>query len=322
MASSRVSSSSSRGPSWSHEEILALIRVWSDQSIQDLLRRATRTADIYKKISEELELQAGHKRTPKQCKDKLKNLRQFYKDIKDGHEKSGYNSDNWPYFEMIDAVLGDRPATRPPVVVDTTLPSDSNGSDLHNSTSTSDNSRGDEDVPLPTAEDSGDEGDDLEEQDLEDTQEEQSSSGTAISNLRQQRSREPLSRSTPASKRQKKTGIERALSSFTESFLEHQMEMEERMMKMEDRRRKEDMDRMERMRKDDCDHELRLFQMLAMGQPMSSPPQFFMPSTHPPVSIAIPESQPVHSYPPVFPYSSTSTPPTPEQTDHSYMHTQ
>ena len=94
------------------------------------------------------------------------------------------------------------------------------------------------------------------------------------------------------------------------------------MMKMEDRRRKEDMDRMERMRKDNRDHELRLFQMLVMGQPMNSPPQFFMPSTHPPVSIAIPESQPVHPYPPVVPYSSTLTPPTPEQTDHSYMHTQ
>ena len=93
--------------------------------------------------------------------------------------------------------------------MDTTLPSDSNGSDLHNSTSISDNSHGDEDILLPTAEDSGDEGDDLKEQDLEDTQEEQSSSGTAISNLRQQRSREPSSRSTLACKRQKKTGIER-----------------------------------------------------------------------------------------------------------------
>jgi hypothetical protein len=90
MASSRASSSNIRGPSWSHEEILALIRVWSDQSIQSLL---------------------GDQRTPKQCKDKLKNLKQFYKDVKDGHERSGYSRDNWPYFELIDAVMGDRPAT-------------------------------------------------------------------------------------------------------------------------------------------------------------------------------------------------------------------
>ena len=41
--------------------------------------------------------------------------------MKDGYERSGYNRDNWPYFELIDAILGDRPATRPPVVVDTTI---------------------------------------------------------------------------------------------------------------------------------------------------------------------------------------------------------
>ena len=29
----------------------------------------------------------------------------------------------WPYYDLIDTVLGDRPATRPPVVIDTTLQS-------------------------------------------------------------------------------------------------------------------------------------------------------------------------------------------------------
>ena len=136
MASSCASSSNIRGPSWSHDKILALIRVWSDQSIQGLLGdNPTRTADIYKKIEEGLEREAGYQRTPKQCKDKLKNLKQFYKDVKDGHKRSGYNRDNWPYFELIDAILGDRPATRPPVVVDTTIRAVSDGSPEQRSTS-------------------------------------------------------------------------------------------------------------------------------------------------------------------------------------------
>ena len=97
---------SSRAPSWSHEEILALIRIWSDQSIQDRLDGATRIADINKRIAEKLEQEGGFHRSPKQCKDKLKNLRQFYKDIKDGHSRSGCNRDNWPYFDSMDAVLG------------------------------------------------------------------------------------------------------------------------------------------------------------------------------------------------------------------------
>ena len=62
---------SSRAPSWSYEEILASIRVLSDQSIQDMLDGATRTADIYRRI------------------------RQFYKELKDGHERSAFNWDKW-----------------------------------------------------------------------------------------------------------------------------------------------------------------------------------------------------------------------------------
>ena len=51
------------------------------------------------------------------CKDK--NLRQFYKDLKDGHSKSGHNRDTWPYFELMDSVFGDRPLNRPRALLDT-----------------------------------------------------------------------------------------------------------------------------------------------------------------------------------------------------------
>ena len=68
--------SSGRGQTWGHEEILVLIR----------------TCNFYKRIVQAL-AKAGYERSWKQCKDKLKNLRQFYKDLKDGHSKSGHDRD-------------------------------------------------------------------------------------------------------------------------------------------------------------------------------------------------------------------------------------
>ena len=215
MASSRASSSTIRGPSWSHDEILALIRVWSDQSIQGLLGdNPTRTADIYKKIAEGLEREAGYQRTPKQCKDKLKNLKQFYKDVKDGHERSGYNRDNWPYFELIDAILGDRPATRPPVVVDTTIQAVSDGSPEQRSTSSTSRSTARSNssvdvIPPVDCEDCGGDIDDIE--DGVEEQEEGAEEGqptTSGTTAGQRRS--SSARGLPTSKRAKKTGIERA----------------------------------------------------------------------------------------------------------------
>ena len=83
--------------------------------------KSERHTETYKKITDEV-MQAGFSRTKKQVTDKIKNLRQFYKDIKDGHERMGYDRDTWPYFELIDVGLRDRPFTRPQHVIDTTEP--------------------------------------------------------------------------------------------------------------------------------------------------------------------------------------------------------
>ena len=56
----------------------------------------------------------------KQCKDKMKHLKQYYKDLKDGHNRSGHDRSNWPYYDLMDDVLGDRPSTGPRNVIDTT----------------------------------------------------------------------------------------------------------------------------------------------------------------------------------------------------------
>ena len=50
----------------------------------------------------------------------MKNLKQYYKDLKDGHNRSGHDCSNWPYYDLMDDVLANRPATRPRNIIDTT----------------------------------------------------------------------------------------------------------------------------------------------------------------------------------------------------------
>ena len=50
----------------------------------------------------------------------MKNLRQYYKDLKDGHNRSGHHRCNWPYYYLMDDVLAGRPSTKPRNIIDTT----------------------------------------------------------------------------------------------------------------------------------------------------------------------------------------------------------
>ena len=78
-----------------------------------------RNQDVYEKISSELS-EAGFSRTYQQCCEKLKKLKCEYKRIKDKRNKTGEGRyPEWDYFDAIDAVLRDRPATEPAVVIDT-----------------------------------------------------------------------------------------------------------------------------------------------------------------------------------------------------------
>ena len=47
----------------------------------------------------------------------MKNLKQYYKDLKDGHNTRGHNRSNWLYYDLMDDVLGDRLSTRPRNIV-------------------------------------------------------------------------------------------------------------------------------------------------------------------------------------------------------------
>ena len=48
----------------------------------------------------------------------MKKLKSEYRKVKDGHNKTGTGQSSWRFLDAIDAVIGDKPATKPPVVID------------------------------------------------------------------------------------------------------------------------------------------------------------------------------------------------------------
>ena len=103
---------------WSKEEMLKLINIWSDDTVQAQLEGCRRNSDVYRKIAKEL-TEAGYTRTLEQCCDKVKKLKAEYKKVKDKRSEIGQGRyPEWDFYDAMDNVLGHKPATQPPVVVD------------------------------------------------------------------------------------------------------------------------------------------------------------------------------------------------------------
>ena len=103
---------------WSKEETLKLISIWNDDTVQAQLEGCRRNSDVYRKIAKEL-TEMGYTRTLEQCRDKMKKLKAKYKKVKDKRSKTGQvRYPEWNFFDAMDNVLGHKPATQPPAVVD------------------------------------------------------------------------------------------------------------------------------------------------------------------------------------------------------------
>ena len=57
-----------------------------------------------------------------QCRVKIKKLKLDYRKAKDKNGKTGRGRTTWKYFEALDPILGNKPASKPPVVIDTSGP--------------------------------------------------------------------------------------------------------------------------------------------------------------------------------------------------------
>lgn len=94
---------------WSHEETRALIAVWSEEKIQRDLRGSVRNEKVYREVAGRLTAM-GMNRSAKQCRQKIKKLKQEYRKIKINTERSGATRKTIWWYNALDAIMSERPA--------------------------------------------------------------------------------------------------------------------------------------------------------------------------------------------------------------------
>uniref|UniRef100_A0A4X2KQC2 Bifunctional phosphoribosylaminoimidazole carboxylase/phosphoribosylaminoimidazole succinocarboxamide synthetase n=2 Tax=Vombatus ursinus TaxID=29139 RepID=A0A4X2KQC2_VOMUR len=93
------------GKHWCDNEVRALIHIWSDEKIRQMLEGATRNKEIFQEIARRL-MQFGIDRDWKQCRTKYKNLKYEYRVLQ---KKTNHLGDNprrkMRFYEEIDCIL-------------------------------------------------------------------------------------------------------------------------------------------------------------------------------------------------------------------------
>ncbi|XP_029985217.1 uncharacterized protein LOC115415717 isoform X2 [Sphaeramia orbicularis] len=111
---------------WSEEETRCFLTLWASSEVQDQLDGASRTKPVFEKIQSGMAV-AGYERSLEQLINKLKKLKRDYR-----NQKRLFGSSGRPhgpsYFDLMDSVLGDRPANQ------TTEPDQTTGLNLATAT--------------------------------------------------------------------------------------------------------------------------------------------------------------------------------------------
>lgn len=93
-----------RGSNWTDPEIVELLQLWSDDTVQVELESSLRNQRVFDRIARALQ-ERGVYRTGDQCREKIKKMRLEYRRIKDNHKTR-----SWKFFDVIDRVLANRPS--------------------------------------------------------------------------------------------------------------------------------------------------------------------------------------------------------------------
>ena len=128
-----ATTSTSRGSSWSDNEVRALISIWGEENIQEELDGAVRNQVIFNDIATKMR-EKGYVRDWQQCRTKIKNLKKEYRQTKDHNGQTGRGRKVCKFYKELDSILGHRPASVPAVLLDTGTTS--------NSSSTTENPQG------------------------------------------------------------------------------------------------------------------------------------------------------------------------------------
>lgn len=92
---------------WSDKEIKLLIELFREnhEKLQD---RKYKAKSVYLEMANHFE-----RFTAEQVENKIKNIKKTYKSILDNNSKSGRGKITWPYFHIIDEILGNKPENSP-----------------------------------------------------------------------------------------------------------------------------------------------------------------------------------------------------------------
>ncbi|XP_073216034.1 AP-1 complex subunit sigma-3 isoform X1 [Lepidochelys kempii] len=104
-----------RAPAWTEREVRDLIAVWGEESVLSELCSSFRNVKTFVKISQGMK-DRGHNRDPKQCRVKLKELRQAYQKTREANGHSGSEPQTCSFYDELHAILGGSATTTPAVL--------------------------------------------------------------------------------------------------------------------------------------------------------------------------------------------------------------
>ncbi|EMP29442.1 hypothetical protein UY3_13418 [Chelonia mydas] len=99
-----------RAPAWTEREVLDLIAVRGDESVQSEFHSKRQNAKIFAKISKGMK-DKDYNRDPQQCRVKLKELRQASQKTKEENACSESEPQTCHFYDELHAILGDAPTT-------------------------------------------------------------------------------------------------------------------------------------------------------------------------------------------------------------------
>ena len=105
---------------WTDKEVKTLLGIWGESKIQEQLDGAVRNKTVYATISKKM-IEKGCKKSLIQCRTKIKNLKKEYRNVKDHNGETGRGRRTCKHYEMLDSILGHRPASVPFALLDSGL---------------------------------------------------------------------------------------------------------------------------------------------------------------------------------------------------------
>ena len=190
----------------------------------------------------------------------------------------------WKFYDCVNDVLGNKPATRPAVVIDTSNDAEQCGEEVTIEEGAKDVEKTDavvDDVKMAGQNASGDGG-------MEDTGEKLRDDDVRVEQVE---SKTEVKKEKQRKKRTREDKFEKAMNKIIEKVtqaqkendemfmkLEKRMKLDERMMEMEDRRLREEKAREERQKREEREFQLRMVMMMRQQGGMGSPSHPFSPA--------------------------------------------